>query len=133
MVINDLQRQQLIATALRVRQNAYAPYSNFLVGAAVLTESGAIVGGCNVENASYGLAICAERNALTSMVSGGERQVQALAVACSGAGSPCGACRQFMLEFGFEFEVILVDADQPSRTESWQAGDLLPRAFRLKR
>ena len=93
------QRRALVEAALAARSLAYAPYSKFLVGAAVLTESGAIYAGCNVENASYGLTICAERVALCSAVAAGHRTLAAMAVATSGGGTPCGACRQFAAEF----------------------------------
>jgi cytidine deaminase len=125
-------RVKLIAAALKVRERAYAPYSNFFVGAALLTPSGSIFEGCNVENASYGLAICAERNAITTMITEGEREIAAMAVTCSGGGSPCGACRQVMAEFGDHFEVYLVDADTGELTSKWRMDELLPGAFKLK-
>lgn len=112
---------------------AYAPYSNFFVGAAVLAESGAVYTGCNVENASYGLTICAERNAIFAGVAseGPKFKVRAIAVANRAcvACSPCGACRQVIYEFGPESEVFFRSADGYS---SARAKELLPAGFVLK-
>ena len=90
----------LVAAALAARERAYAPYSNFFVGAALLTASGNVFPGCNVENAAYSMAICAERTALVSAVAAGERQIVAVAVVTDTLtpASPCGACRQMLLE-----------------------------------
>jgi cytidine deaminase len=126
------QRQALIDAALSARKMAYAPYSNFLVGAAVLTESGSIHVGCNVENASYGLTICAERVALSNAVAAGDRAVTAMAVATTGGGAPCGACRQFAAEFCRDLPVFLVDADHPERVLETNLAELLPRQFHLQ-
>src|SRR5436305_1990648 len=93
------QRQALIAAACDIRKQAHAPYSKFQVGAALLTASGKIITGCNVENASYGLTICAERSAVCSAIAAGQRQFVAMAVATPGGHSPCGACRQVLVEF----------------------------------
>ena len=98
--------EPLIEAALKVREHAYAPYSEFAVGAAVLTEDGNIFVGCNVENASYGLAICAERNAIASAIAAGKRKFVAVAIAATPLASPCGACRQFIFEFGDDIQVI---------------------------
>ncbi len=125
------QRRQLIETALAVRQRAHAPYSRFLVGAAVLTDTGRIFGGCNVENASYGLTLCAERVALASAVAAGEMQFEAMAVATSGGAAPCGACRQFAAEFRMDLLVLLVDADRPGEARELNLADLLPEQFQL--
>src|SRR5882757_10065523 len=103
------QRQKLIDTALKMRGRAYAPYSHFHVGAALSTGSGRIFGGCNVENASYGLTLCAERVAVVSAVANGETDFVAMAVATSGGASPCGACRQFAAEFRGDLPVLIVD------------------------
>lgn len=104
----DLQRD-LIRRALDVRLKAYAPYSGFFVGAALRTGSGKIFVGCNVENASYGLTLCAERSAIVAAVASGERDIKAIAVVADTElpVSPCGACRQFIAEFGLDIEVIL--------------------------
>ncbi len=130
--MNAQQRQTLIDAALSARKMAYAPYSNFHVGAAVLTESGSIHVGCNVENASYGLTICAERVALSSAVATGNRAVSAIAVATTGGGAPCGACRQFAAEFCRDLPIFLVDADHPERVFETNLAELLPRQFHLR-
>ena len=123
---------QLIPAAISVRENAYAPYSKFLVGAAVLTEDGSVFTGTNVENASYGLSICAERIAAGGAVAAGHRQITAVAIATKGATSPCGACRQFLAEFGGAMQVFLVDADKPDRIVETSLDKLLPAQFDLK-
>ena len=125
------QRQALIDAALAVRRMAHAPYSSFLVGAAVLTESGAMHVGCNIENASYGLTICAERVALCSAVAAGNRAVIAMAVATTGGATPCGACRQFAAEFRRDLPILLVDADHPERILETNLAELLPSQFRM--
>ncbi|MGI9427336.1 MAG: cytidine deaminase [Bythopirellula sp.] len=130
MIEADVQ-QQLIDAALAVRANAYAPYSKFLVGAAVLTANESIVTGSNVENASYGLTICAERVAVTAAVAAGARAIGAVAVATSGGASPCGACRQVLAEFGGSMDVFLVDADDPSQVRATSLDLLLPEQFEL--
>ena len=99
--------QALIQQAAEARENAYAPYSSYAVGAAVLTASGRIFNGCNVENASSGLTVCAERTAIQNAVSEGEREITALAVVTEDGASPCGACRQVLLEFGKDAVIIL--------------------------
>ena len=98
----DAETKELWQAAVKVRQNAYTPYSHFQVGAAVLTASGKIYCGCNIENASYGLTCCAERNAIFVAVCAGERDFNALCVVADGADpvAPCGACRQVIAEFG---------------------------------
>jgi cytidine deaminase len=130
--MNASQRQALIDAALTVRQMAYAPYSNFLIGAAVLTEGGTIHAGCNIENASYGLTICAERIALGNAVAAGNRTMTAMAIATSGGASPCGACRQFAAEFRPDLPILLVDADHPERVMETNLGELLPSQFHLR-
>ena len=124
--------QELIDAAIAIRKNAYAPYSKFLVGAAVLTEDGTIVSGTNVENASYGLAICAERIAAGAAVAAGHRKITAVAVATKGGASPCGACRQFLAEFGDSMDVLLVDVDNPQHLQTNSLDKLLPAQFHLK-
>ncbi|WP_437567473.1 cytidine deaminase [Sorangium sp. So ce542] len=117
--------------ALAVRERAHAPYSGYWVGAAILVRSGRVFAGCNVENASYGLAICAERSAIVQMVAAGERDPIALTVATSGPvlGSPCGMCRQTLAEFAADLPIRLIAADggAPPRLTSLAA--LLPEAF----
>jgi cytidine deaminase len=129
--MNADQRQKLIETALEMRERAYAPYSNFLVGAALLSTSGRIFGGCNVENASYGLTLCAERVALVSAVAAGETKFVAMAVVNSGGASPCGACRQFAAEFRGDLPVLIVDADRAGQIRETNLAELLPEQFHL--
>ena len=124
--------ENLIQAALKVREQAYAPYSNFLVGAALQTDDGSVFVGCNVENASYGLAICAERNAITTAVAAGKQKFVAIAVAASPLASPCGACRQFIFEFGDDIQIISVDAANPTSRDQWTSKELLPSGFRLE-
>ncbi|HKU67178.1 MAG TPA: cytidine deaminase [Candidatus Baltobacteraceae bacterium] len=102
-----MKTEDLIAHAIAMRENAYAPYSQFAVGAALLTEDGSVFGGVNVENASYGLAICAERTAAVAAVAAGHRSFRAIAIAGpqSTVTAPCGACRQFLNEFNPRLEV----------------------------
>jgi cytidine deaminase len=121
---------QLIAAAIEARTRAYAPYSKFLVGAAVSTTDGKIFTGCNVENASYGLAICAERVAITTAVAAGHQTFDTLAIATPGGESPCGACRQFAAEFG-DLRVLLVAAGDPTKITEYRLSELLPASFRL--
>jgi cytidine deaminase len=105
----------LVGKALEAREKAHAPYSKYKVGAALLTKSGAIYTGCNVENASYGLTVCAERVAICKAVSEGEKDFLAIAVATSNGAPPCGACLQVMAEFVADFSsfpVILVNAEK---------------------
>ncbi len=126
------QRQKLIDAALTMRGRAYAPYSHFHVGAALLTATGRIFGGCNVENASYGLTLCAERVAVVSAVANGETEFVAMAVATSGGASPCGACRQFAAEFRGDLPVLIVDSDHPEQIRESNLAELLPEQFRLE-
>jgi cytidine deaminase len=130
--MTSTQRQQLIDAAVAMRGRAHAPYSQFRVGAAVLTASGRIFGGCNVENASYGLTLCAERVALVSAVANGETAFVAMAVATSGGASPCGACRQFAAEFRGDLPVLIVDADHPVQVREANLAELLPDQFHLE-
>lgn len=101
--------KHLYQLADQAKESAYSPYSNFKVGAATLTKTGSVFLGCNVENASYGLTICAERSSICSAISSGIKpgDIEAIAIASSGSNfSPCGACRQFIIEFGKEITVI---------------------------
>ena len=124
----------LQAASRSARRRAWAPYSNFFVGAAILTDAGVVVSGCNVENASYGLTICAERVAASSAVAQGLREFRAICVSLDGPPLPCGACRQFLVEFNPELLVLLDDASSPAGTEPELVllTDLLPRPFRLE-
>ncbi|XP_028998151.1 zgc:103586 [Betta splendens] len=124
------QIQELVSACLRARDMAHCPYSRFPVGAAVLTAGGAVVTGCNVENASYGLTVCAERAAVQRAVVQGHRRFKAIAVTCDIKDSfvgPCGACRQVLMEFGSEWTVYLVKPDGSHKETS--LGELLPLAF----
>lgn len=124
--------RRLVAAAAKARRKAHAPYSKFRVGAALLTATGKVFTGVNVENASYGLTICAERLAVGKAVSEGERKFVAIAcVAPSADLSPCGACRQVLAEFG-EMTVICADARRPRKFWMEQLSALLPRQFRLR-
>lgn len=120
--------QTLIKAALQVREGAYAPYSHYRVGAALLTEEGEIFTGVNVENASYPLSMCAERSALFGAVSAGRSKFQALAVATRNGGTPCGACRQVLSEFGRDIRVLVVDQEGKIVLET-TVKELLPGAF----
>jgi cytidine deaminase len=128
MVLTDEKRQELIRLANQVRSNAYAPYSNYKVGAALLTKSGKIFTGVNVENAAYPATICAERSAVFSAVSAGEREYEAIAVVTRNGGTPCGSCRQVLSEFGQDIEVLLADENENLLQKS-SVKDLLPGAF----
>lgn len=131
MVLNDEKRQELIRAANEVKAKAYAPYSNYHVGAALLSKTGNIFLGVNVENAAYPDTICAERSAVVSAVSAGEREFDAIAVATRNGGTPCGSCRQFLSEFGLDIEVYLVD-ESGKMVQQSTIRDLLPGAFQPK-
>lgn len=130
--LSTIDWDQLVAAAREAREHAYAPYSNFTVGAAVLGESGHIYAGCNVENASFGLTICAERNAIAAMVAAGERSLRALAVVTGMAQPvpPCGACRQVIAEFADDCPVYLVSAAPGTLARTTTLAKLLPEGFR---
>ena len=119
----------LLEAALRARDHAHAPYSKFRVGAALEAEDGTVYTGCNIENASYGLTMCAERVALFKALSEGARAFRRIAVAADtdSLTPPCGPCRQLLWEFCREAEVVLVNLN--GRTEQFTMRDLLPRAF----
>lgn len=125
----DEQRSKLIQAAQEARRWAYAPYSKYPVGAALLSASGKIYDGVNVENAAYPTGICAERVAVFKAVSEGEREFVAIAVVTDNGGSPCGSCRQVISEFGLETIVVLADAQGQVVLET-SISDLLPGAFR---
>jgi len=120
----------LLQAAIDVRKQAYAPFSQFLVGAAVSTVTGEIFCGCNVENRSYGLTNCAERVAIGSAVAAGFRKFTALVIATSGGVVPCGACRQVLAEFCQTLPIFLVDIDKdrqvPDFVQAVELADLLP-------
>lgn len=120
--------RELIQKAVEVRRLSYSPYSDFPVGAALLTSSGKVYCGTNVENASYGLTLCAERVAVGMAVSDGEKSFETIALSVKGGGSPCGACRQVLFEFAPSLRVLMAD-EKGSLIEEVNLQDLLPRAF----
>ena len=123
-----IEPEHLVALAIEMRERAYAPYSNYAVGAAVLTREGDTFEGCNVENASYGLTVCAERAALFAAVAAGRRRIAAIAVASGPGASMCGACRQVLREFADdETRVFLAAADGTFRER--RVDELLPDPF----
>lgn len=136
MKISPEQQKELLDAAQAAAERAYAPFSKFRVGAAILTAGGQIFTGCNVENSSYGLTNCAERTAIFTAVNAGALSIEKdlLAVACVNYDgipcSPCGACRQVIYEFGPE-AVVIYRAKDGTITETL-AGDLLPEGFRLR-
>ena len=127
-MLTDEQRTELIALAQRARRWAYAPYSNYAVGAALLAESGRVYDGVNVENAAYPTGMCAERVAVFKAVSQGERSFVAIAVVTPNGGTPCGSCRQVLSEFGLDTVVLIADAQGQVKMETTVRA-LLPGAF----
>jgi cytidine deaminase len=127
-MLTDEEREDLILRALEARRWAYAPYSNYPVGAALLASSGRIYTGVNVENAAYPTGICAERVAVYKAISEGERDFVAIAVATANGGTPCGSCRQVLSEFGQGIRVLVADEQGKLILETDVAG-LLPGAF----
>jgi cytidine deaminase len=121
-------RERIIKSAMKVRRFAYAPYSQYQVGAALLTKSGRIYTGVNVENAAYPAGICAERTAVFKAVTAGEKDYKAIAVVTANGGTPCGSCRQVMAEFSLEMMVIVLDQTGKIVLDTTVA-DLLPGAF----
>lgn len=109
-MVTEKQKKGLIKAACAVRATAYAPYSKYRVGAAILLADGSIVTGTNVENAMYGLGVCAERTAVFKAVSEGAKELLAVAVCTENGGSPCGACRQVLVEFAGDIPVLIGDA-----------------------
>jgi len=127
-MLTDEQRGKLIETSLGARRRAYAPYSKYHVGAALLTSSGKIFDGVNVENAAYPTSMCAERTAVFKAVSEGELKFVAITVASSNGATPCGACRQVLSEFGLDTVVLVVNGEGHVEREMTVA-ELLPGAF----
>ncbi|HEY67245.1 MAG: cytidine deaminase [Chloroflexi bacterium] len=125
--MKEFDREGLIAQAQAARGRAYAPYSGYTVGAALLGKSGRVYTGCNVENAVYPLGICAERVAVVKAVSEGEREFVALAVVTKSGAAPCGACRQTLREFGGEIVILIADATGDYRETT--LAELLPDGF----
>ena len=135
MDLTEQGAEQLVERARAAAANAYAPASKFHVGAAILLDDGRVFSGCNVENSSFGLTICAERNAVFQAVAAGGRKIVAVAVytPLQIPGSPCGACRQVLAEFAEDDCIIMLVGDDPSRgVEKMTLGELLPRPFRFE-
>ena len=129
--MSDLKSQeidQLVRSAIAGRDQAYAPHSHFYVGSSLLMHDGTIISGCNVENASYSMSLCAERVAAAAAVAAGYRSWRAIAIASVGGVTPCGACRQFLSEFGTDITVICVDVIDGTRRVR-KLSQLLPDAF----
>ncbi|MDP6490870.1 MAG: cytidine deaminase [Kiritimatiellia bacterium] len=125
---------ELLAAAAAARKHAHAPYSNYQVGAALLTEDEGVITGCNVENASYGLTICAERVAIGAAIAAGKRRFKAIAIVADGGPPPfpCGACRQVLAEFCRpDTPVYIAGSGYTGDYESTTLGALLPHAFRM--
>ncbi len=134
--LTEAERTLLIDTVLKAQQKAYAPYSNFHVGAALLLNDGQIITGANVENGSFGLTICAERVAVSAAVTSLTTPAgkpsdnwRLLAIASRGGVTPCGACRQFLMEFAPELELLLVDSETHKTTVVAHVKELMPAAF----
>lgn len=119
---------RLVDAAIQARENAYARYSNYLVGAALLTNAGEVFTGANVENAVFPLTICAERSTVFSAVSAGQREFQAIAAVTRDGGMPCGSCRQVLAEFGLDIVVIIADTTGKIHQVT-SVADLLPGVF----
>ena len=128
MKLSEHEFQTLLSRALEVRKHAYAPYSNYAVGAALLSSTGEIFTGVNVENAAYSITICAERSALFNGVSKGMRELKAVVVVIENGGVSCGACRQAISEFGKDVELIFVNSEAKIVLETTMS-ELLPHSF----
>ena len=128
MNLNSEMQEKLIKTAVEARKSSYSPYSHYAVGAALLTRSGRIYDGTNIENAAFPVTVCAERVAIFKAVSEGERDFEAIAVVTGNAGTPCGSCRQVMAEFSLDMLVLIADA-QGNLQRTMTVAELLPGAF----
>ena len=128
MTITKEEKQSLIDLANEARRRAYVPYSNYAVGAALRTKTGRLFTGVNVENAAYPTTICAERVAVFKAVSEGEREFEVIAVVTDNGGSPCGSCRQVLVEFGLDTIVLIADG-QGRLIKQTTVKELLPEAF----
>jgi cytidine deaminase len=130
--MSDIDWKALVSAATRARTHAYAPYSGYQVGAALLTPDGRIFAGCNVENVSYGLALCAERGAVAQLVASGSRDIAALVVVTAGPepGAPCGLCRQTLSEFADDMPIGLAVAGDEQPRVTKRLRELFPEPFR---
>tara|TARA_Y100001933_G_scaffold155968_1_gene154209 strand:+ start:678 stop:1079 length:402 start_codon:yes stop_codon:yes gene_type:complete len=122
-------KDELLSAAVQATERSYAPYSKFQVGAALLGKNDVIYRGVNVENASYGLTICAERSAIFGAISDGQRQFELIAIASPGGVAPCGACRQVLHEFAPDIKILLVDTSGEKQVAELSLNMLLPHAF----
>ena len=122
-------KEELLSAAVQATERSYAPYSKFQVGAALLGKNDVIYRGVNVENASYGLTICAERSAIFGAISDGQRQFELIAIASPGGVAPCGACRQVLHEFAPDIKILLVDTSGEKQVAELSLNMLLPYAF----
>ena len=127
--MDQQQKEELLSAAVEVAKKAYAPYSQFRVGAALLGKNDVIYRGANVENASYGLTNCAERSALFNAISAGEHQFDLIAIASPGGVAPCGACRQVLHEFAPCIKILLIDTSGEKQVAELSLDMLLPNAF----
>jgi cytidine deaminase len=127
-MITEKTKKELIDTAVQARLKAYAPYSEYKVGAAILSKGGECYSGCNIENAVYPVTICAERVAVFKAIYEGDMEFEAIAVVTSNGGSPCGSCRQVLAEFGLDTRVLIAN-EQGQLVNEMSVGDLLPEAF----
>ncbi len=125
--------KKLVAAAAAAREGSVSPYSKFKVGAALLTRQGEVIGGANVESASYGLTCCAERIALFKALTDGKKDFVAVAVVarCDGGPMPCGACRQLLREYAADAKVFIADSDDLKKVKHFTVKKLLPAAFTL--
>jgi cytidine deaminase len=127
-MVTGEERANLVMTSVEIRRRAYAPYSHYLVGAALLTDTGKVFTGINIENAAFPVTVCAERVAIFKAISEGEKNFRAIAVATTNGGFPCGSCRQVMAEFGLDTTVIIAD-ERGNVSAEMTVRDLLPGAF----
>ena len=130
--MNKKTLEKAVASALEVRKNAYAPFSNFAVGAAIITKDGSIFTGVNVENSSFGATNCAERTALFSAITAGKRDFEAIVIASNLNGKavfPCGICRQVLADFNPKMRVILVNSDTKQIEQDLLLSDIFPGVF----
>jgi cytidine deaminase len=131
--MRSINKQELVRAALAAQKKAVAPYSHFRVGAALLTRSGIIIGGANVESASYGLTCCAERVALFKALTEGHTDFTAIAIVAPlrGGAAPCGACRQLLAEYAPTANIWVADSRKPEKIRAFSVSRLLPHAFKF--